>query len=32
MPLAGHQQAANQLGGDLFCGAAEEGLGAVLGE
>ncbi len=25
--LAFHQQAANQLGGDHLCGAAEEGLG-----
>ena len=29
--LALHQQAANQLRRHLFCGAAEEGLGQVLG-
>ena len=29
--LAFHQQAADQLGGDLLGGAAEEGLGEVLG-
>ena len=30
--LAFHQQAADQLGGDDFGGAAEEGVGEVLGE
>jgi hypothetical protein len=30
--LAFHQQAANQLGGDDLGGAAEEGVGQVLGE
>jgi hypothetical protein len=29
--LAFHQQAADELGGDLLGGAAEEGLGQVLG-
>ena len=29
--LAFHQQAANELGGNLLGGAAEEGLGEVLG-
>ena len=27
VPLAFHQQAANEVGGNLLCGAAEEGLG-----
>ena len=31
VPLAFHQQAANEVGGNLLCGAAEEGLGEVLG-
>ena len=31
MPLALHQQAADELGGNLLGGAAEEGLGQVLG-
>ena len=31
MGLALHQQAANELGGNLLGGAAEEGLGEVLG-
>ena len=30
--LALHQQAADELGGNLLGGAAEEGLGEVLGE
>ena len=30
--LALHQKAANELGGDDFGGAGEEGLGEVLGE
>ena len=29
--LAFHQQAADELGGNLLCGAAEEGLGGELG-
>ena len=30
MPLALHQQAGDELGGDLLGGAGEEGLGQVL--
>ena len=30
--LMPHQQAADQIGGDLLGGAAEEGLGEVLGK
>ena len=29
MPLAFHQQAADEVGGNHLCGAAEEGLGEV---
>ena len=32
MPLAFHQQAADELGGDDLSGAGEEGLREVLGE
>ena len=32
MPLAFHQQAADELGGDLLGGAGEGGLGEGLGE
>ena len=31
MPLAFHQQAADELGGNQLSGATEEGLGEVLG-
>jgi hypothetical protein len=30
--LALHQQAADEVGGHLFCGAGEEGLGEVWGK
>ena len=32
VPLAFHQQASDEVGGDLLGGAAEEGLGECLGE